>query len=139
MMCFKILPPHHALFSVLSYFHLADKPAMYQLISLKKTDGSGECLQVIEWITSLSHSKCVDFAHLLLVDPVKVGTHQKKSSTDRFVRAVLLDWLSSGDDSRAVPRTWKALADCVEAAGLPGDLVKAIRETCPSGTVSNSM
>ena len=52
---------------------------MYQLIiSQEVTDGSGECLQVIEWITSLSHSKCVDFAHLLLVDPVKVGTHHEK-------------------------------------------------------------
>ena len=117
----------------MSYFYLADKPTTIQLISLKKTDGSGEYLRVIEWITSLSCSKCMDFAHLLLVDPVKVETHQKKSSTDEFVRAVLEDWLSSGDDSKAVPRTWEALADCMEAAGLPGTLVKAIRETCPSG------
>ena len=106
---------------------------MNQLISLKKTDGSGEYLRVIKWITSLSHSECVDLAYLLLVDPVKVETHQKKSGTDEFVRAVLHDWLSSGDDSRAVPCTWEALVDCVEAAGLPGTLVKAIRETFPSG------
>ena len=32
-------------------------------------------------------------------------------------------------DSKAVPRTWAALADCMEEAGLSGDLVKAIRET----------
>ena len=106
---------------------------MNQLISLKKTDGSGEYLRVIRWIASLSRSECVDFAHLLLVDPVKVRTHQKRSNYDEFVRAVLEDWLSRGDGSLAIPRTWEALADCMEAAGLPGDLVKAIRETCPSG------
>ena len=125
---FKLLP-HHA-FSVLSYFHLADKPTMNQLISLKKTDGSGEYLRIIKWISSLSRSECVDFAHKLLVDPVKVRTHQKLSNSDEFVRAVLEDWC---DGSRSVPRTWTALADCMEDAGLPGDLVKAIRETCPSG------
>ena len=114
-------------------FHLADKLTIIQLISLKKTDGSGEYLRIIEWITSLSRSKCVDFAHILLVDPVKVTTHQKLSNSDEFVRAVLEDWLSRGERSRAVPRTWKALADCMEDAGLPGDLVKAIRETCPPG------
>ena len=113
---------------------IADKPTMNQLISLKKTDGSGEYLRVIEWITSLSRSECVDFAHLLLVDPVKVRIHQKKlSNSDEFVRAVLEDWLSRGERSRAVPHTWKALADCMEDADLPGDLVKAIREACPSG------
>ena len=117
----------------INLFHLADKLTIIQLISLKKTDGSGEYLRVIEWITSLSRSKCVDFAHLLLVDPVKVRTHQKLSNSDEFVIAVLEDWLSRGERSRAVPRTWTALADCMEAAGLPGDLVKAIRETCPSG------
>ena len=106
---------------------------MKQLIYLKKTDGSGGYLRVIEWITSLSCSKCHDFAHLLLDDPVKVKTHQKLSNSDEFVRAVLEDWLSRGERSRAVPRTWTALADCMENAGLPGDLVKAIRETCPSG------
>ena len=104
---------------------------MNQLISLKKADGSGEYLRVIEWITSLSRSKCVDFAHKLLVDTVKVRTHQKISDSDEFVRAVLGDWC---DGSRgSVPRTWTALADCMEDADLPGDLVKAIRETCPSG------
>ena len=106
---------------------------MNQLISLKKTDGSGEYLRIIRWIASLSHSECMDFAHLLLVDPVKVRTHQKLSNSDEFVRAVLEDWLSRGDGSRAVPRTWTALADCMEAAGLPGDLVKAVRDTFSSG------
>ena len=102
---------------MLSYFHLANKPTIIQLISL--IDGSGEYLRVIEWITSLSRSECVDFAHLLLVDPVKVRIHQKLSNSDEFVRAVLEDWLSRGERSRAVPRTWTALADCMEDAGLP--------------------
>ena len=106
---------------------------MNQLICLKITDKSGQYLRIIKRITSLSHSMCEDFAQLLLNDSVKVERHQKKSDTDEFVRAVLRDWLSSGDDSAAVPRTWAALADCMEKAGLPGDLVKAIRDTCPSG------
>ena len=104
---------------------------MNQLISLKKTDGSGEYLWVIKWISSLSRNECHDFAYKLLVDPVKVRTHQKISNSGKFVRAVLQDWC---DGSRgSVPRSWTALADCMEAAGLPGDLVRAIRETCPSG------
>ena len=129
-MHFKLLP-HHALFSVLSYFHLADKPTMNQLISLKKSDGSGEYLRIIRWIAALSRYEYMDFAHLLLDDPVKVRRHQKISDSGEFVRAVLEDWC---DGSRgAVPRSWTALADCMEDADLPGDLVKAIRETCPSG------
>lgn len=69
--------------------YLADKPKMNQLIRLKKTDGSGEYLRIIRWIASLTRSECVDFAHLLLNDLVKMRTHQKISTTDEFVRAVL--------------------------------------------------
>ena len=79
----------------------------------------------------MSRSECEDFAHLLLDDSVKVKTHQKISSTDGFVRAVLCDWLSSGD-SKGVPRTWEALVDCMERASLPGTLIKAVKETCLS-------
>ena len=122
---------YHSLF--LCYLYLADKPTLTELISLKKTDGSREYLRIIRWIASLPCSECVDFAHLLLVDSVKVKTHQKISDASEFVRAVLGDWLSSGDDSKAVPRTWAALADCMVRADLPGDLVKAIRETCLTG------
>ena len=122
---------YHSLF--LCYLYLADKPKLTQLISLKKTDESKEYLRIIRWIASLPRSECVDFAHLLLVDSIKVRAHQKISDASEFVRAVLEDWLTIGDDSKAVPRTWVALADCMEEAGLPGDLVKAIRETCPSG------
>ena len=112
--------------------YTADKPTMDQLICLEMSDKSGQYLRIIEWITSLSQSRCIDFAHLLLVDPVKLRTHQKISSTDEFVRAVLEDWLSHGDDSRAVPRTWAGLVDCMDRASLPGDLIKAVKETCLS-------
>ena len=105
---------------------------MDQFICLEISDKFGQYLRIIEWITSLSHSRCIDFAHLLLVDPVKLSTHQKISNTDEFVRAVLEDWLSRGDDSRAVSRTWAALVDCMERASLPGDLIKAVKETCLS-------
>ena len=103
---------------------------MNQLISLKLTDGSGNYLHIIRQIASLPRSKCVDFAHLLLNDSVKVDTHQKMSSTDGFVRAILRDWLHSGD---GITHTWAGLADCMEEAGLPQDLIKAIRETCLTG------
>lgn len=103
---------------------------MNQLISLKLTNGSGKYLRIIRWIASLDRDQCLDFAYLLLNDPVKVDTHQKISSTDGFVRAVLRDWLYSGD---GITHTWAALAECMEEAGLPGVLVKAIRlETCSS-------
>lgn len=105
---------------------------MDQLKSLKLSDGSEEYLCIIKWIASLPRSECVNFAHSLLDDSVKVKNYRKKSDTDEFVEAVLCDWLSSSDGSKAVPHTWIALADCIEDAGLPGDLVKAIRETFSS-------
>ena len=122
---------HLSLF--LCHLYLADdKPTMGHLISIKKIDGSG-FLRIIDYIASLSNSQCMDFAHKLLDNPVKVTKHEKKSNTDEFVRAVLQDWLCSGDDNEPVPCTWAALADCMEDAGLPGELFKAIRKECQSG------
>ena len=48
-----------------------------------------------------------------------------------IVRAVLREWLNRADDDHnepAAPRTWAALAECVQDADLPGALAKAIRD-----------
>ena len=107
---------------------------MRQLIVLKKSDGSEGHLRVVDWITSLPHSKCYDFAHLLLNNSIQVRRHQKQAACDdKFVRAVLEEWLcqhDGGSADEAIPRTWAALAECVEDAGLDGDLAKAIRDNC---------
>ena len=114
---------------------------MADLISIKKRDGSGRNLRVIDWITSSSTAQCDDFAHMLLRDSVVVQQHQKETrSNDMFVRAVLSDWLSRADgdpDDEAVPRTWGALAECVEDAGLEGALARAIRDECLQGVLNN--
>ena len=113
---------------------VAGRLAMNQLIQLKKMDGS--VLRVIDWITSLNDYECEDFAHMLLKNDSRVERHLTECGGDnnKFIRAVLRDWLSrdddddDDDDDAAVPRTWGDLATCVEDSGLPGALVKAIRE-----------
>ena len=103
---------------------------MNQLIQLKKTDGS--VLRVIDRITSLNDYECEDFAHMLLKNDSQVERYLTECGGDKnkFIRAVLRDWLSrdDDDDDAAVPRTWGSLATCVEDSGLPRPLVKAIRE-----------
>ena len=107
---------------------------MRQLIVLKKSDGLEGHLRVVDWITSLPHSKCYDFAHLLLNNSIQVRSHGKQTACDdEFVRAILEDWLSQpdgGSADEAIPRTWAGLANCVEDAGLDGALAKAIRDNC---------
>lgn len=109
----------------------ADKPTFNQLLVLKKADGSAaDSLRVIQWISSSEQYLCEDFASLLLNDPVKVKKHQRdsKDNADKFIRAVLKDWLSCVDGDPAVPSTWEDLAQCVTDAGLDGTLAKAIRD-----------
>ena len=114
---------------------------MDQLISIKMNDGYGQYLRVIDWITSFSRSQCGAFAHKLLKDPVVVQKLQRKySDVDDFVPAVLSDWLSRHDPAdEAVPRTWGALAVCVEEAGLDGTLAKSIRDNCPQGVLHEAV
>ena len=110
---------------------------MFELISLKKPDGSGK-LEVMKWITSHEQWKCINFANMLLRDDRLVRRYQNDhKENDEFVQIVLRDWLSRDDDSTdpAVPRTWAALAECVNDAGLDGALTKAIRDMYSSGGV----
>ena len=114
---------------------VVSRPTMDELLCIKKEDGSGEYLQVIRWITSYSSTKCEDFAHLLLKDPLVVRELRKETKNDdQFVRAVLASWLDRHDDdptNKAVPCTWDNLALCVEQADVDGELVKAIRDNHP--------
>ena len=60
-----------------------------------------------------------------------------KNNLDKFLRAVFHNWLSRNDDDcddPAFPRTWLALAFCVEATDEVelGTLVKAIRDYADS-------
>ena len=114
---------------------LATRPKMDELICMKERDGSGRSLRIIDWITSSSRAHCGAFAHMLLRDTVSVQKLQKKNQDDdEFVPAVLNEWLSRHNPADgAVPRTWEALAVCVEEAGLDGTLAKAIRDNCPKG------
>ena len=124
---------------VLFIHMVAGRPAMNQLIHLKKADGS--VLRVIDWITSLNDYECEDFAHMLLKNDSQVERYLTVCGGDnnKFIRAVLRDWLSRGDDDdAAVPRTWGDLATCVEDSGLPRALVKAIRELISLGKCGES-
>ena len=73
----------------------------------RRQDGS--VLQVVKTLSSFELHQCEDFAYLLLRDDVQVRKLKSdcKENKDKFVRAVLKDWLShdDGDSSDpAVPR-----------------------------------
>lgn len=57
------------------------------------------------------------------------GLRKSNNNDNDFVRNVLKDWLSRKDeDITARPRTWIALAETVEDAGLPGNLAQQIEK-----------
>lgn len=92
---------------VISLHAAAERPSYNQLLNLKKADGS--VLQVVKTLSSFELHQCEDFAYLLLCDDVQVRKLKSdcKENKDKFVRAVLKDWLShdDGDSSDpAVPR-----------------------------------
>lgn len=93
---------------VISLHAAAERPSYNQLLNLKKADGS--VLQVVKTLSSFELHQCEDFAYLLLRDDVQVRKLKSdcKENKDKFVRAVLKDWLShdDGDSSNpTVPRT----------------------------------
>ena len=129
----------HSLLTELQYVVLivvtmvtGDRPTLPELISLRCPAAGDQPLRVIKWITSCEPTQCADLAHLLLRDDVTVKKLQMKNpDNDQFVRAVLREWLDRADDDHnepAAPRTWAALAECVQDADLPGALAKAIRD-----------
>ena len=89
--------------------------------------------QIITRITAHSSVQCDDFAELLLNETTTVNKlRNENQEVDKFVRAVMKSWLSRSDDNHkdpAVPRTWEALAQCMEDAGMEGVLVELVRDT----------
>ena len=107
---------------------------MAELINLQTKDGKK--IQLINEITSFDDNTCRDFAIMLLKDRTTVRMLKKNSSNSGgFIRSVLENWLGRDDDNRddpAFPRTWLALAHCVETCGEDevGELAKALRDYC---------
>ena len=91
-----------------------------------------ELLKHINKISSCTPSKCYDFACILLNDDEAVNKIQKDNKQYKeFVQAVFKNWLDRDvSETAAAPRTWKALAECIENAELPGIYAKAIRDAC---------
>ena len=96
-------------------------PEMNDLIHLKLKNGSS--LSIIEFIASNPEFQCIDFAHLLLNDRGKVqGLHDSNKDKDPFVRAVLRNWLDTGDCK------WSDLTDAMEKVRMDERTVKSIKE-----------
>ena len=123
---------------IILYFLIAVKrPTMSELISVKTKDG--KYLRIIKQLTACEFSTCEDFAQMLLQNEISVKSikAKNKKNQDDFVRAVFRNWLSRDDDNRddpAFPRTWLALAFCLEDTDDEelGTLVKAIRDYAES-------
>ena len=94
---------------------------MNDLIHLKLKNGSS--LSIIEFIASNPETKCIDFAHFLLKQRSKVqGLCDSNKDKDPFVRAVLRNWLDTGDCQ------WYDLTDAMEKVIMDERTVKSIKE-----------
>ena len=119
-------------FCYLLFIFAVVRPTIPELINLKTKDGKK--LRVINEITSFDENTCRDFANMLLKDKTTVRKLKNKSADKgEFIRNVLENWLGRDDDNRddpALPRTWLALAHCVETCGEDelGELAKALRD-----------
>ena len=106
------------------------------MIGVKTKDGKD--LQIIKQLTARDFTTCQDFAEILLNDELSVKSikAKNKKNKDNFLHAVFHDWLSRDDGDRddpAYPRTWLALAYCLEFTDVKlGTLVKAIRDYAES-------
>ena len=113
----------------------AARPTMAELIITDRKDGSCEPLQVIQQIASASAYKCNEFAHKLLGDDHVIKLQMQIEKHEELIPLVLNDWLERDDeDTTAVPRTWTALAQCVQWANMDADLIQAIRTKDPKGS-----
>lgn len=112
------------------------RPTQNELRGIKLKDGT--FLRVIKRLSACDFATCEDFAQMLLKDPTSVKyIRSRNRDVDSFVRAVFNNWLSRNDDDRldpAYPRTWLALAYCLEYTDEVelGELVKAIRDYAES-------
>lgn len=92
-------------------------------------------MKVVEQIASSPHNKCIVFAHKLLRDSSVVKkVEMSTKNKEELVPLVLYEWLDARNDDqtcKAAPRTWEALAQCVEQAGMDKGLVKHIRDNQP--------
>ena len=102
---------------------------MRELICVRKKAGK---LEIISEIAASTYVQCINFAELLLRDTaVKKIQRESKGDDDAFIYKIFENWLSRNDDDTddlAVSRTWEALVQCMEDAGLDGVLVKAVRD-----------
>ena len=107
---------------------------------MERRDGSRKKLEIIDEITSHKSTQCTDFAHKLLNHRSTVRKLQKNHTNDEeFIRAVLNNWLDRDDDDEqeeSVPCSWEALIQCMNDAGLDGELVKILRDNVPRGECS---
>ena len=116
---------------------IAPRPTMNELISMKKRNGTRGKLKNIEWITAHELTQCVDFAHKLLVDPLKVKKlcTNHKDDKEEFFQAVLREWVirddDDDDDEESLPCTWEALVQCSRDASLDGEFIRLLRDNIP--------
>ena len=115
------------------FLTIDDKPTWEELILLRKEGQAEPLVRVINGIMICIYERCVVLAQHLLSDHVAIEKLKKNNpQIEEFVLTVLAEWLQrSDDDSVAVLHcSWESLAVCIERAGLPGSLPKAIRNCC---------
>lgn len=99
---------------------------MAELVSIRKPDGG--TLSVKELISLHPKMMCIDFANVLLNEPLYVNKFNRECGTvDEFVHAVLNRWIASVEPP-PVSCTWQDLIDCMTKANMDGNEIKKIRQ-----------
>ena len=88
-------------------------------------------LRIIDSIAAHDSTTCEDFGYVLLDDRLAMKKLKKdhKNDDEKFIRAVLKEWLDRDDDEKegSLPCTWESLVKCAKDAGLDGVFVQLLR------------
>ena len=109
------------------------RPTAAELAAVQKPDGN--YLRISdEILANLRHVEVLNFGHLLLNDTTSMKRiiRDHRNDDEMIVYDVFKNWLARDDDNRkdpAYPRTWRALAYCLEATSVElGALVNDLRK-----------
>ena len=108
------------------------RPTFPELISVRKSDGTQ--LRVLDHISVLRHAQLLNFGYKLLNDKLHVQriARDHRDDDEMLLHEIFISWLARDDSNRkdpAFPRTWRALAYCLEETTEDlGVLVHDLRE-----------
>ena len=111
---------------------IVKRPTFSELVSVQRPDGTQ--LRVLDHISVLKHAQLLHFGYKLLNDRLRVQkiARDTRDDDEMLLHELFKFWLAKDDSNRrdpAFPRTWRALAYCLEETTEEmGVLVHDLRE-----------